>query len=192
MTTGPIHKTGDTYCRDFPGACECPRLVTVRHGYAQGALFDIEERTLNMPNGSDDLAVLAERGNLAAMNAMAFYKQDDAPFYYGKIKIDGIGMGYVVSHADIYDRMRTSESQHESGAAVVTLEPGHNVVCDDCNKDFTDSDEQGGLQFQSKAIGPCCSKRWEDGAVKHDEIRFIRGYCPAGKSFADWVREDLR
>lgn len=74
----------------------------------------------------------------------------------------------------------------------IVIKPGNVVLCDDCSKDFTDSDESGGLLFQSKAIGPCCARRWKDGAALYHETRFIRARCPDGKSFADWVREDLR
>ena len=38
---------------------------------------------------------------------------------------------------------------------VISVDMGRRVLCDSCAKDFTDSEESGGLQFQSKAIGPC-------------------------------------
>lgn len=74
----------------------------------------------------------------------------------------------------------------------IVIDPGRAVYCDDCSRDFTDDPATGGLLFQSKAIGPCCSARWESGARKYGEERFIRARCPEGKAFADWVREDLR
>ncbi len=75
---------------------------------------------------------------------------------------------------------------------VINLDVGHRVFCDSCNREFTGSKEGGGIQFQSKAIGPCCAEHWERAAVKHNETGFIRARCPDGKSFADWVRDDLR
>lgn len=66
---------------------------------------------------------------------------------------------------------------------------GRAVVCDWCDKDFTDSAETGGFIFESKATCPCCAARLETGAKKHGEERFIRARCPGGKSFADFVRE---
>lgn len=188
--TEPIHRMPDTNCPDFPGICECPRKVTIRHGYLKGREYEIVDRTVNIPNGSDALMEMMSHGNMAAMKAMieGAYGTDDAPFYYGKIN----QLGYIVSHSDIYDKMRTTESESGPGFAVINIEPGHNVVCDDCNKDFTDLPDTGGLLFQSKAIGPCCQQTWIDGAVKHNETNFIRAICPAGKSFADWVREDVR
>ncbi len=80
----------------------------------------------------------------------------------------------------------------DDGSQHVHIDPGNKVVCDSCAKDFTESEETGGILFQSKAIGPCCMKRWLEGAVAHGEERFIRGRCPEGKPFADWVREDVR
>ena len=74
----------------------------------------------------------------------------------------------------------------------ITIDPGNCVVCDICNQDFTDSNESGGLLFSSYAIGPCCAEQQLESIKKFEEERFIREYCPKNKSFADWVREDLR
>lgn len=70
--------------------------------------------------------------------------------------------------------------------------PMQEVVCDGCNKDFTESMESGGIQFETKAFGPCCQESVERSAEKYKETHFIKARCPEGKSFADWVREDLR
>ena len=75
---------------------------------------------------------------------------------------------------------------------VITLDLGDKVFCDSCGDDLTDSDVKGGMLFQSKAICPQCMPRWERNIKKHGEERFVRGRCPEGKLFADWVREDLR
>lgn len=85
-------------------------------------------------------------------------------------------------------RVQVGETELE----IITLEPGDTVLCDSCSKDFSDSDEPGGLLFQSKAIGPCCQDRWEANIAKFKEQKYIRGRCPAGKSFRAWVLEDLR
>ena len=70
--------------------------------------------------------------------------------------------------------------------AVIPL--GRTVLCDDCDRDCTASAEGGGILFQSKAIGPCCAPKWEASAERYGETSFIRAHCPAGVSFADWVR----
>ena len=73
-----------------------------------------------------------------------------------------------------------------------TITLGDTVLCDMCNKDYTDSDEKGGIQFQSKAVCPTCTPQIEESAQKYYETEFIKNRCPKGKSFAQWVREDLR
>lgn len=75
---------------------------------------------------------------------------------------------------------------------VIRVEPGDTVLCDYCNEDYTKSSTSGGLLFQSKAACPSCAPRIQREAEGHGETNFIRARCPEGKSFADWVREDLR
>lgn len=74
----------------------------------------------------------------------------------------------------------------------IHIEPGNNVLCDFCGDDYTDSDEQGGIMFGSKATCPKCTREMMPNIRKYDEQGYIKAECPAGKSFADWVREDLR
>lgn len=66
------------------------------------------------------------------------------------------------------------------------------VICDWCGADYTDRADPGGLLFSGKACCPECVPKVEAGAERYKEERFIRARCPEGKSFADWVREDLR
>jgi len=76
---------------------------------------------------------------------------------------------------------------------VLVIDPGRHVECDGCGKNFTDSPESGGLYgFGTKAYGPCCEAEMVRLAKQYNEEHEIRARCPAGKSFADWVREDLR
>ena len=75
---------------------------------------------------------------------------------------------------------------------VIEVNPGNCVLCDICNRDFTDSDESGGFLFGSYAIGPCCAEQQLEEIRKYDEEHIIKGYCPADKPFANWVREELR
>jgi hypothetical protein len=75
---------------------------------------------------------------------------------------------------------------------VTTIHPGRQVFCDDCNADYTERKESGGILFQSKAICPTCAPKWLANAFKYGEQGFIRGECPDGMPFADWVRECLR
>lgn len=66
---------------------------------------------------------------------------------------------------------------------------GRDVVCDDCDADWTDRPESGGILFESKGICPDCTPAWLKSIARYHEERFIRGRCPADLSFADWIRE---
>lgn len=85
-----------------------------------------------------------------------------------------------------------STSETESGMKVITINPGRSVNCDDCNGDFTDSKESGGIHFCGRALCPACAPKWEKVAKENSEERFITARCPEGMSFADWVRDVLR
>lgn len=68
------------------------------------------------------------------------------------------------------------------------VEIGRLVVCDICGEDFTDRPDVGGFIFTSKAYCPHCAPNGLQSIVKYGEERFIRAYCPEGRSFADFVR----
>lgn len=77
-------------------------------------------------------------------------------------------------------------------ARIIKVDPGNIVLCDSCNEDYTESEESGGILFRSYAYCPKCAKRAEKSAKKYGEEHYIRARCPSNKSFANWVREDLR
>jgi len=66
---------------------------------------------------------------------------------------------------------------------------GRTVVCDICNKDFTDSDEQGGFIFAGYAYCPECAKAGLENIEKYDEKEYVKAICPEGTSFADFCRD---
>lgn len=78
------------------------------------------------------------------------------------------------------------------GAVMIEIDAGQSVICDLCGEDKTESKVSGGFLFQSKAVCPDCAPNYEASAKRYSELHFIRARCPEGKSFADWVREDLR
>lgn len=88
--------------------------------------------------------------------------------------------------------MKTTTHKNKDGLDVITVDPGDEVYCDICNKNYTNLPDKGGIQFESKAVCPECTPRIEQNAKRYREERFIKATCPEGKSFANWVREDLR
>ena len=67
------------------------------------------------------------------------------------------------------------------------IDIGNAVYCDSCNGDYTESDEEGGLLFGSSAYCPKCAPRIEQSAILYNEVWYIRGRCPVGMSFREWV-----
>lgn len=74
------------------------------------------------------------------------------------------------------------------GVRVILVEQDSEVRCDFCDADFTDSEESGGVLFQSKAVCPRCVPKLMRDVVKWGEERFLCGECPEGVPFAVWVR----
>jgi hypothetical protein len=72
------------------------------------------------------------------------------------------------------------------------VETGDWVECDLCAKDLTNDPTSGGFMFGPKGVGPCCAARLEATARRVGEEAYITARCPEGKSFADWIREDIR
>lgn len=72
----------------------------------------------------------------------------------------------------------------ETGFETINIDPGHNVVCDSCDADWTERPESGGIMFQSKAICPTCTPKWLERIAKYNEEHFLRGYCPESMSFS--------
>ena len=66
---------------------------------------------------------------------------------------------------------------------------GNEVICDRCNRD---SHESGGLSFSGYAYCPDCAVGILKRIKEHNEEQYIDAVCPEGKSFHDWVVEDLR
>jgi hypothetical protein len=65
---------------------------------------------------------------------------------------------------------------------------GWDVLCDVCGKDWTDDETSGGFLFGCYAYCPDCQDKGLKTIARDKEEWRIRGYCPQGKSFADWVR----
>ncbi len=85
-------------------------LVIVLRGRHAGKEFYIQDLVENIPgyDGDNLLPELAEKGNMAAWNALIIdkYEDEDAPFYYGKIKEGQYMMGYIIAHKDLFNDPR--------------------------------------------------------------------------------------
>jgi len=73
------------------------------------------------------------------------------------------------------------------GFTVVTINPGKIVLCDLCNKDYTDSEEKGGFLFSGKAVCPDCAPRFMEDVKKYHEEKYIKAIANEGESFRDFV-----
>jgi len=67
------------------------------------------------------------------------------------------------------------------------LDIGDRVRCDDCNKDFSDSEEVGGVLFGSKGYCPDCAPKLLELARKYNEENYIRARAHPGESFRDFI-----
>lgn len=90
------------------------------------------------------------------------------------------------------DHERTDTDMNRPEFETIILDPGPRVFCDSCGAEWTDRKESGGILFQSKAICPECAPKWVKDIDAFGEAHLVRGNCPPGKSFPDWVRQDLR
>jgi hypothetical protein len=64
----------------------------------------------------------------------------------------------------------------------------HVVICDICSKDFSDLPDEGGMMVLSKGVCPDCEPRLRKSIASYGEEWSIKGECPKGVSFADWIR----
>lgn len=70
--------------------------------------------------------------------------------------------------------------------------PGDDVICDQCNKCFTDADpDQGGFIFGTHAVCPECAPRMMAGAIEFGEEWAITAMQPKHATFRKFV-EDVR
>ena len=67
------------------------------------------------------------------------------------------------------------------------IDIGEEVCCDICNEDFTNSDEEGGFLFGSKAYCPKCAEKRLPAIKSYNEEHYIKAYCPKGMSFRQFV-----
>lgn len=74
------------------------------------------------------------------------------------------------------------------GMPVIQVDPGHTVLCDMCNREWTYDPTSGGFLFSGYAVCPACAPEQLKQIRKYGEEEAIQDVCPPGTSFADWVR----
>lgn len=77
--------------------------------------------------------------------------------------------------------------QKKGNFTIVTIDPGEIVLCDLCNKDYTNSDEKGGFLFESKAVCPECAPDFLKSVKMYEEEQYIRAQAGPDESFRDFV-----
>ncbi len=88
---------------------------------------------------------------------------------------------------------KNGKENKNKGFTVITVENFFDhVLCDLCNKDYTNDNTSGGIYFSAKAVCPDCAPRFEKVIKECNEEKYIEGRCPKNKSFANWVKKDLR
>lgn len=77
--------------------------------------------------------------------------------------------------------------------SIIHVDVGDQVICDICDKDWTDSPVSGGYLFGSYGVCPdCATGDFNKNVERHKEQNHIRAYCPADMSHANWIREVVR
>lgn len=71
---------------------------------------------------------------------------------------------------------------------VIKIDPGNVVLCDICNRDYTnDTTSIGGMLFTGHAICPVCLDEFMIGVRKYKEERFIKKVAMPNETFRDFV-----
>jgi len=78
---------------------------------------------------------------------------------------------------------RLWQQAEEQGEADI----GEIVVCDFCDREYTNSEEKGGLLFQSRGICPVCTPKMLKDAELYGEERFIRAVANDGETFKAFI-----
>lgn len=77
--------------------------------------------------------------------------------------------------------------KEEREEVIDIIDIGDTVLCDGCNDDYTDSDESGGILFNSSAYCPKCAPDIISSAKKYGEDKYIKDECGNNESFKEFV-----
>jgi hypothetical protein len=76
----------------------------------------------------------------------------------------------------------------EYGVTVINIEPGNTVLCDLCNRDYTNDDvTTGGFLFSGKAVCPVCAPDFMKSIKKYNEQKYIKAVADWEETFRNFV-----
>ena len=70
---------------------------------------------------------------------------------------------------------------------IYNLDAGPLVLCDLCNKNYTNDDATGGFLFTGHAVCPDCEQDFLENVKRNNEEHFIRAFANDGETFRDFV-----
>lgn len=71
---------------------------------------------------------------------------------------------------------------------VINIDPGNMILCDFCNKDYTeDTTSVGGILFSGHACCPDCLPEFQKGIKKYNEEKFVQATAKENETFRDFV-----
>lgn len=77
--------------------------------------------------------------------------------------------------------------KEKNDVTIIRINPGNTVLCDLCNKDYTNSEEKGGFLFSGMAVCPACAPSVMKDVKKYKEQNFIRATAKEDETFRDFV-----
>lgn len=92
----------------------------------------------------------------------------------------------MTEYHDMPESLKKKRDQAEELDGI-PIDVGDIVICDICNKDFSNSDESGGFVFGSYGYGPCCAEKGLQSIKSFNEEKYIVAVCPQDKSFKQFI-----
>jgi len=147
------------------------KYKVVYHEFENGKEYDDILDLVNVNNDSERLMAAPDE----------FYLDE-------VIEEDNIVMKYnnYIDENGNYGKAQFAHRKKET-IPVFKIDPGDTVLCDLCNRNYTNSEEIGGFLFQSKAVCPKCAKEFMKTVKKYHEERFIRSVVRENETFRDFV-----
>jgi len=96
-------------------------------------------------------------------------------------------MELVILHLKLKNDMDLNDEFFKD-FTVINIDPGNVVLCDFCNKDYTeDNVSVGGILFSGHAVCPDCLPEFLKGIKKYKEEKFVQATAKENETFRDFV-----